>query len=174
MSKPDVYSHDAQVREAAKLVTAERVRVTRDPFHIITVHVDGEATENVRPVSAFPLSHKAPYVSFVDDHGKEVALLANPQDLDDESRQVVEDAVELNYFTPRITQVYSLSETWGVTHWAVDTDCGQATFEVVDREKIRRLKGGGYIIIDADENRFAIDDVSKLDLRSQNLIQSEL
>lgn len=173
MPKPDPRDHEARTQEAAQLVTADRVQVSRDEFWVIRVTVDGKAYDNVRPAKAFPLSHKSPYVSFINDKGKEVALLANPHDLDDESRQVVQDALELNYFVPRITRVHSLSETWGVTRWEVDTDCGRAVFEVIDREKIRNLANGGIIIIDADENRFMIDALSHLDPRSQNLVMSE-
>ena len=161
------------MREAAKLVTADRVRVSRDAFHVMHLRLDDDDHSDVRAVRAFPLSDKAPYVSFINDKDKEIALLANPDELDDKSRKLIEDALELNYFVPQITRVFNVSETWGVSHWEVDTDRGRASFEVIDREKIRHLANGGIIIVDADENRFMVGDMSRLDPRSQNFIMSE-
>ncbi len=165
--------HAAHMRESAKLVDADRVRVWRDARFVMHVRVDDTVYDGVRAVRAFPLSHAAPYVSFINDKGKEVCLLTHLDALDDASREAVQDALDLNYFVPRITAVHSISESWGVSHWDVDTDCGRARFEIVDREKIRRLPGGGLVIVDADENRFMVEDLSALDPRSQNLIISE-
>ena len=161
------------MREAADLVTADQVEAREDAFKVMSLTVDGERHDNVRPARVFPLSHKAPYISFIGDGGQEVALLANPEDLDEESRRTVELVLERNYFAPKIIRIYSITETWGVGHWQVETDSGHASFEVTDREKIRRLPGGGAIIVDADDNRFVVEDVSKLDARSQSLIHSE-
>jgi len=47
----------------------------------------------------------------------------------------------------------------GVTNWETQTDHGYATFEVVDREYIRKLPGGRYIIADADGNRFELPNL---------------
>ena len=62
----------------------------------------------------------------------------------------------------------------GVSEWEVKTDRGYAKFEVVDRtEHIRKLPGGRVMIVDADGNRFEIEDVSRLDERSQTLVRTE-
>ena len=173
MSSPDDAGYTDRMREAAQLVTADRVAVWMDEFHVLHLRVDGDEYEDVRPAKAFPISGKGDYVSFLNDEDKEVALLANPRDLDDDSRSTVEGALAANYFAPKIIQIHSIEETWGITHWQVLTDCGHATFEVNDRERIRKLPKGRLIIVDADENRYEVDDVSKLDPRSQMLIQSE-
>ena len=145
-----------------------------DEFRVMHLRVDGQEYHDVRPVRAFPISSKAKYVSFLDEKGKELALLANPQDLDDGSRTAVAHALEQNYFVPKIVHIESISETWGVTHWKVDTDSGRAAFEVIDRERIRKLPRGRLIIVDADENRYEVDNVEALDPRSQAIIQSEI
>ena len=165
--------HIEHMRQAAGLVRAEQVSVWEDEFHVLHVRVDETQHDAVRPVRAFPISGRAGYVGFLNDKGKEVALLANPDDLDEDSRTAVERALDQNYFVPKIIRIDSISETWGVTHWQVETDCGRASFEVVDRERIRKLPGGRVIITDADENRYEVEDVEKLDPRSQTLLQSE-
>jgi len=157
----------------AGTVDASRVRLWLDDFHVLRLAVDGREFEDVRAVRAFPVSGKSEYVSFLDDKAKEIVLLANPRQLDKDSRRALRKALERMYYTPRITRIDSIKETWGVTHWEAQTDRGYATFEGVDREHIRRLPRGRFIIHDADGNRFEIEGVDKLDPRSRLLLQSE-
>jgi len=157
----------------ARVVPPERVRVREDEFHVVHLSLDGQDFENVRPVRAFPVSDKADYVSFLDAKGKEVALVAHPHKLDRTSRRAVRAALERMYYIPKIRQVDSIKETWGVSHWEVQTDRGYASFEVVAREQIRKLPRGRYLIQDADGNRYEIESAERLPPRSQALIRSE-
>ena len=78
------------------------------------------------------------------------------------------------YFGAVITEVYSITETMGVSLWAVMTDRGYAAFEVVDRERhIRLLPNGRFLITDADGNRFEIPCVYALSERSRALVETE-
>jgi len=153
---------------------AERVRCWEDSFKNFHVEVDGQEFKNVKPVWAFPISHKAEYVSFLDTRGKEVALLASPHRLDKKSRAALWRTFGRIYFVPKIRKVYSIIEHFGVTFWQVQTDAGYASFEVASREHIRKLPAGRLIIVDVDENRYEVEDVNALDLRSQAIIQSEI
>jgi hypothetical protein len=155
------------------IVQPDRVRVREDEFQVLHVEVDGKEAHNVRAVRAFPISHTADYVSFIDGGGREVLLLAHPHKLNKASRRALAKALDRMYYVARILRVDKIDETMGVTHWQVLTDRGYASFEVVDRQHIRRLPRGRYVIADADGNRFEIPDLSELDARSQSLVFSE-
>jgi len=156
------------------LTQPESVRIWEDPFYRLQVSLDGEEFHNVRPRRAFPLSGKAPYVSFVNEDDKEVLLLARPQDLDKESRRALAAALERVYYVARILRVDAITESMGVSHWEVKTDRGYAKFEVVDRTRhIRKLSGDRVMIVDADGNRFEIENIAELDERSQAFVRSE-
>lgn len=159
--------------DANRTVGPEDVRVWEDDLKVLHVSVRGETFDDVRPVHVFPISAKADYVSFLDESDKEVALLKRPDGLPAADRETLNAALERMYYVPRITRVDSITETWGISHWKVQTDRGYASFEVVARENIRKLPGGRLIIGDADGNRFEIEDLSRLDPRSQALIHSE-
>ncbi len=154
-------------------VPADGVEVWEDEFQVLHVRRGDETFDNVRAVKVFPISGTADYVSFLDEDGKEVLLLAHPHDLDKSSRRALAKALERMYYVAKILRVDGISETMGVTHWQVLTDRGYAAFEVVDRQQIRKLPRGRYIIIDADGNRFEIESVNDLDPRSQTLVFSE-
>lgn len=151
----------------------EQVRIWEDAFRKLCISVDGKEHTNVRARRVFPLTSKADYVSFLDEDEKEVALLAHPHGLDKQSRQALEEALGRMYYVAKITRVDSITEKMGVSKWQVETDRGYATFEVADRSRIRRLARGGILIVDADGNRFEIEDVTQLDEASQALVFSE-
>jgi hypothetical protein len=155
-------------------VPPEGVRVWEDAFWELHVSAAGREFTNLRPRRVFPLSGRADYVSFLDEKGREVLLLAHPRRLDRESRHALEKALERTYYTAKILRVDGMREAMGVTQWDVLTDHGHARFEVVDREQhIRHLRGGRYVIADVDGNRFEIEDVRQLDKRSQDFVYHE-
>jgi hypothetical protein len=151
----------------------ENVKVWMDEFHVLHVEARGRTFDNVRPRRSFPLSHKADYVSFLNEKDREVVLLQEPHELDAASRAALADALALVYYVARITRVDSIKETMGVTLWEVMTDRGYASFEVVDRRHIRKLPGGRLIVVDVDGNRFEVPNLDELDERSQAYIYSE-
>ena len=174
MSDPMTEQTEAEGLSRAQAVLPERVKVWEDAFKVLHVSLDGQDFPKVRAVRAFPITGRADYVSFLNEEHKEVVLLAHPHKLDKESLHALEQALAKMYYVAKITRIDSVTEIMGVTNWETQTDHGYATFEVVDREYIRKLPGGRYIIADADGNRFEIEDISRLDPRSQSIAQSEL
>ena len=156
------------------LVSGDRVRLCEDPFHVLTLTVDGRTHENVRPLRCFPISGRADYVSFLDANGREVAIVGRLDRLDKQSRRVLQRALDRMYYVPQIQRIDSITESLGISHWRVLTDRGYAQFEVVDPEYIRRLPGNRLVIEDADGNRFEVRDASRLDARSRALLEGEM
>ena len=159
-------------------VSAERVRIWEGADRKLCIEIDAgketEATlEGLIARRVFPLSGKADYVSMQGKKAKEKVLLSHPAKLDKKSRHILETALECMYYVAKITRIDSIEETWGVSHWQVETDRGYASFEVVDRSKIRKIGRGRLVITDADGNRFEVADVDQLDEKSQALVFSE-
>ena len=174
----------AAADNAAGAIRPEDVKVWEDEFRQLHLKVrhSGQAGGQVgdrefvdlRVVRVFPISSMAEHVSFLDSIGKEVALLAHPRGLDKASRHALEKAFDRMYYVPKIVRVLSVTETFGLSRWEVMTDRGYAAFEITDREGIRKLPGGRYLIHDPDGNRYEIEDLAKLDAQSQGMLQSEL
>ena len=159
-------------------VPAERVRIWEGADRKLCVEVDTgketEATfEGLTARRIFPLSGKADYISMQGRTDKEKVLLARPAKLDKKSRHALEPALARMSYVAKIERIDSIEETWGVSHWHVQTDRGYASFEVVDRSKIRKIGQGRLVITDADGNRFEVEDVDQLDEKSQALVFSE-
>jgi hypothetical protein len=156
-----------------RTVEPDRVTVWRDSFHILYVSVDGEAFRDVVARRLFPISRKAHYVSFLSD-GKEVVMLARPEDLDEMSRRCLKEALDRMYYVARIERIDQINLVMGVSQWRVMTDRGYAIFEITDRgSQVRLLPDGRCLIADEDGNRFEIKDINNLDRESSRLIRTQ-
>jgi len=153
-----------------------------DPRKLRFYRPDGEELrldiENDRCVLActavkmFPLSNPDRYVSILDSNGDEVGILYELRQLDAESRREIELEFRNRYFVPIIEKINSIRIEFGIAYWEVDTDKGPTEFVVHGlRDNVVEISHHRYIIQDVDANRFEIPDLSKLDAKSQLLME---
>src|SRR5436309_2895662 len=120
---------------------------------------------------AFPVSNPDRYIGLLDGAGKDIGLIADPSQLDQESRKLLEEELELRYFVPVVERVVSMKEEFGSVYWTVRTNRGQADFVVRNpKDSTQELSGNRVILTDVDGNRFEFPDVSKLDRTSAETI----
>jgi hypothetical protein len=120
---------------------------------------------------AFPMSDPAHYIGFLDGAGKDIGLIIDPDQLDAESRKVVDEELDRRYFIPVVDRVIKAREEFGTVYWNVETDRGPKEYVVRNlRDNIQELSSSRVIITDVDGNRFEFRDVNKLDGRSQAII----
>ncbi|MCX7014909.1 MAG: DUF1854 domain-containing protein [Candidatus Sumerlaeota bacterium] len=170
---PEREEEQADDSDLVRAIPAEQVRVWEDHLHMFHVRVDDQTFDDVRAVGLFPVSGMAGYVSFMDETGKEVVLLKDPENLDETSREALEKALDRMYYVAQILRVLRITENHGISRWETLTDRGFAVFEVLNRETIREPSPGRYLITDADGNRFEIRDVAELDAQSRAFVASE-
>ena len=72
----------------------------------------------------FPWSQPARFVSLRDKDDTEVALIRQPELLDDASREVLEQAIIEAAFVLRIVNIYEVEEEVEIRAWKVDTKQG--------------------------------------------------
>jgi hypothetical protein len=161
--------------ERLEIVDANRLKIWRDEFRRLHVVVDGE-TEHVdlKPAPVFPISGAADYLSFLDEKGREVLLLRDPNGLDPASKCVLAEELSRAYFVPKITCIYEIEDAHGAARWDVETDRGYRVFDVRDREDVRMIGSGRILLQDVDGNRYEIEDASALDERSRRLLDKEV
>lgn len=136
---------------------------------------DGETMENIKPRRLFPLTGKTRHINFLDAEGEEVLILDNMKNLDKDSRQTLTEALDRYYVIPKIKNIISIKEEYGVFIWTVNTDKGTTKFEVRQPSVDIKSLGGGYVVVkDINDNRYEIPDSKKLDLISQRLLEEQL
>ena len=55
-------------------------------------------------------------------------IIENINDFDNETIAIIKKQLEIRYFMPEITKVYSVKEEYGHTYWSVQTNKGKHKF----------------------------------------------
>jgi hypothetical protein len=102
---------------------------------------------------------------------KEIGIVQDIQKIEPQSRKIVEEELEMMYFTPKITHINRIKSERGSYKWMVETDRGEREFDVRHREDIRILASNRVIVKDVDGNRFEIPNYSRLNSRSRSILE---
>lgn len=160
-------------------LTPERVHFDRCG-HTLQLTLDGE-THYSRVVlrSCFPVSNEQRYLSVRDANDEEepeIGVIEDWTTLNKEDRQAVAAELDLHYFVPLIRRVLRIKEELGFLYWTVETDKGPKEF-VMHNNVVRdaRLVGPGrWLLIDVNQARYEIHDLSQLDKASRRWVQLHL
>ena len=118
----------------------------------------------------FPWSQPARFVSLRDKDDTEVALIRQPENLDDASREVLEQALIEAAFVLHVVKIYEVEEEVEIRTWKVDTKQGSRTFQTRLDDWPRELPGGGLLIRDVAGDLYHIADREALDDKSKKLL----
>src|SRR6185503_13607538 len=91
--------------------------------------VRGDEERAVWVRRCFPWSEPTRYLSLRDGDEEEFALVRDPADLDEASREALEGALALAGFVFEITRVLEIEEEVEIRHWRVETRQGPRAFQ---------------------------------------------
>ncbi len=140
------------------------IRLQRGPGGEMRVELAGDrCLLRGKAVWAFPLSQKQ-FVSILDTKDKEFCLIANPGELDAESREILNASLESYYRVYRIHSVQAYRNEWRTSFWTVETDHGVREFVMRwELDSVLLPAENEVLMIDIDGNRFHIPDIRELD-----------
>jgi len=118
----------------------------------------------------FPWSDPGRFISLRNEENTEVALIADPRELDPESRRALEDALAQAGFVLEVEAVRSVDEEVEIRCWKVRTRQGERTFQTRLDDWPRRLPGGGFLLRDVAGDLYRIPDPATLDETSRSLL----
>ena len=159
-----------------RYIEGPEIRITENDKVFVDVEFYiGEKFTELELHRMFPITGLDKYISLLDSSGNEVAVIRNINDLMPESKAVVERCLTEYYMMPRITRFIRMSEKFKIWMWTAETDKGICTFEIRNHlTAIKPLYDGRVLIKDANDNRYEIPDVSKLDKKSIKMIMPKL
>jgi len=167
-------SPDSPTPDAADPTNGARIeRIERDDAGTLIVRLRGqdEPILDAKVARCFPWSVPGRYISVRNSEGKEVALLETLADLDKKSRAVVEQELRDRAFNPKILSVLKNKREFGVTSITVQTDRGEATFQIRSRDDVRVLSATRALFRDADGIIYELPDLTQLDPASYKRLQ---
>lgn len=92
-----------------------------------------------------------------DEKAKEIGVIHNlDKDVDEETRKMLTEQMELRYFTPIITKVKNVKEEYGFAYFDVVTDHGPCRFAI---------HMSGNAVVHLTETRLLITDLDETGLR---------
>ncbi len=146
------------------LLSPRDIRLYLDDFDDLTLDLRGEIHHRVGVQRAFPFNAPTKFIVLLNSDGAEIGIVRDLGDLDSDSRDALEIALEQAYFMPRILKINSIVSNFHVPTWDVETDRGHRVFEIPSsRRDVRVIDDVRVILRDADGNRYEIVDYRLLD-----------
>jgi hypothetical protein len=124
----------------------------------------------VRLRQCFPWSEPGLHLSLRDDEDREVAIVDDPADLDEESRLAIEQAIAEAGFVLEVTRVLDIEEEVEIRQWQVDTRQGHRQFQTHLDDWPRSLPNGDLLIRDVAGDLYRLSSPGQMDKKSRELI----
>lgn len=145
---------------------------------IINAEGNEEFFERVVIRRSFPVTAPDEFLSVrepdsrIKGRGAEIGMIRNINIFDKDTVKLINDELEVRYFTPEIKKITSAKEKFGYTYWEAETTAGNASIVLNNPfSNIRVLEDMRIFISDMDGNCFVIPDPSKLDKLSYKYIE---
>jgi len=153
----------------------DKIKIFRATFGTIHVMVNNESLyRGVFAVAAFPVSNPTKYISlfYYDerDREQEIGMLEDIDDLTEQQKDLVKQALTRQYFSFEILAINSIKFAYGLLFFDVETDKGTRQFSMRwEGSRALDFAGKGKIILDIFEDRYVLKDISKLSRTEQEL-----
>ncbi len=154
-------------------ITAENTAFKRTSGGFVSVKIGDEFYPRAEFCRAFPFSAPDLYISVrePDERHREIGIIENLNSMPEDVRLMITEQINLRYFTPKITRVYSVKDANGITEFDCETDKGRVRFSMRGgSDAVTRLSDTRLIFTDVDGNRFELADVTRLTNKEQKKI----
>jgi hypothetical protein len=151
--------------------TAEPFTLERDAFGqlVLTTH-DGQVTQGVKPVRAFPIQSPEDGISLIHTDGHEVAWIDQLDQVSEPTQSLIREELQGREFMPDILSIHSVTSYSTPCTWHVSTDRGDTAFVLRGDEDIRRVGPTILLVTDSHGIQFLIRDAAKLSKESRRIL----
>jgi hypothetical protein len=149
-------------------LTPETTTVFRGTFSLLHCVVKGDDLyRGVFAVMLFPISHPDRFVSLrytdVADKIREIGVIEDLSEFAPDQQELIRASLAKHYYENIITRVYSVQCEYGLLFFDVETQQGRTQFMMPWRyDRAEDYGASGKVLLDANDNRFIIPDVSGL------------
>ena len=151
-------------------LTKENAVFSRTKGGFIRLQTGGKVWDRVQVIRLFPFTEPDKFISIrtVEERSKEIGVIADMKQVDKKTRALLEEQLNLHYFTPVIQKIIDIKDEYGYAYFHVMTDRGECRFTInMGSNAVVRLSESRLLITDLDENRFEIRDVFQLTQKEQ-------
>jgi hypothetical protein len=130
----------------------------------------GVVHSGVYPVRAFPISSPDNGLSLFTSDGHELTWLASLDELDQDSRLLLEAELAQREFMPVIKRIKHVSSFATPSTWLIETNRGDTELVLKAEDHIRRLGQNKLLIADSHSVYYLLQDIDQLDKNSRKLL----
>lgn len=148
-----------------RYINNENAEFARTGTGFLSLKMEGEFYPRVQVVRMFPFMHKDEFLSVrtPDERSKEIGIIEKLSDMAPETAEMLKEQLTLHYFTPTIIKIIGIKDEYGYAYWDVVTNYGACRFTIqMGGNAVVHLSDTRILIIDIDENRFEIPDITAL------------
>lgn len=168
--KMDQMEQEVEEMTALRYLTKDNAVFARTEGGFVSLEFDGKKWGRVQVVRLFPFTEPDQFISIrtVEERSKEIGVIEDMKKVSGETRKMLEEQLNLHYFTPVIQKVLDIKDEYGYAYFHVLTDRGECRFTInMGGNAVVRLTDTRLLITDLDENRFEIPDVLQLSQKEQ-------
>ena len=150
----------------------DMAQFTRKDLTLVDMKLfDGRSFENLEPRRLFPITGMEKYIALLDESGVEQAVIRDLSTLPAEQRKIIEACLAEYYLIPKILKITDVDErSDGITLYTV-TERGPVNIEMRTwRQGFSLTQEYRMLIRDANDNRYEIPDINKLDNVSRSIL----
>ena len=170
--------NEVMIEDAARIIRLDSSNAKfgmKNGFLTLSVSLDGEekSYDRVSLHRAFPHELLWEYISVTVEDRRELGLIYNIEDFDEETEKLLRTEIERKYYSPVIKEIKSLKERYGFSYWNVKTEDGRFLSYTM-QDTFRNIVHTGEdsaMLIDVDGNRYTIKSISELDRNSYRKIE---
>lgn len=147
-------------------ITLDNAKFSRTPGGFVSLEYEGKTYDRVGVYRTFPFTDPNHYISIreADEKAREIGVIEDLLvDLREDEAQMLNEQMELRYFTPVIIRINDIKEEYGYAYFNVTTNVGDSKFTIqMNGGAVVHLSENRILIMDLDANRFEIPDINKL------------
>lgn len=147
----------------------------KNGFLTLSFKKDGETVQHDRVFlhRDFPFEKLWEYISVLDGDSKEIGIVIDISDFDEDTSAMLRTELERKYYCPEVKVIESLKERYGFSYWTVITaEDRKVSFTMQDTfRNIIRVGQDKCLLLDVDGNRFIIESIAALDRKSHKKIE---
>lgn len=156
-----------------EVLDPSKVRITRGSRRsLVTVVYRNKVYRDLIPKLPFPLSNPK-FVILYSKQGEEIFMITDYEKIaDKESRDILEDAIRLNNFMPKVRKVKAIEVKGDELVWHLITDQGEIVVNTRGRRNVVTMDSK-LILIDISDNVYSIE-LRNLDKDSLKIIDETI
>ncbi|MBJ6361134.1 DUF1854 domain-containing protein [Paenibacillus sp. GCM10012307] len=153
-------------------LTKDNAEFSKTAGSMLSVTVGDQTHPVVYVHCSFPHTNKRMYLSVRTVENKEIGMIRSLEDFSEEIAQLLEEQLQIRYFTPEIKRVIAVKEEFGYSYWETETTAGLCRFTVRNGGGNAKLVTPNRLLVtDVDGNRFVIPDMNRLTDKEYRMVE---